>query len=67
MQDGFNEKLKEFVMGMGTYFFTFTDGSTAYEYKCESLDNFISKWDKYLKITGEPMRFTKKSRVIEDW
>jgi len=49
--------LDEFIMGMGTYFFTNKDGDNLSEYKCEGVDSVIMEWDSILKIKGEPMRF----------
>jgi hypothetical protein len=31
------------------------------------LNNFIGKWTDYLKITGDPMRFTATGKKITDW
>lgn len=31
------------------------------------LNDFIGEWDQYLKITGEPMRFTATGKKITDW
>lgn len=31
------------------------------------LARFINKWDEYLKITGEPMRFTADGPVVREW
>jgi hypothetical protein len=31
------------------------------------LAEFIANWDEYLKITGEPMRFTATGPVVRNW
>lgn len=31
------------------------------------LANFITEWDPYLKVTGEPMRFTADGPVVREW
>ena len=31
------------------------------------LNDFIGKWDAYLKLTGEAMRFTAKGKKVTDW
>lgn len=79
--------LDEFIMCMGSYFFTYKDKTnkdhlSGYEqrvnkswqyYTVDSraylkpLNNFISKWNEVLKITGEPMRFTAEGPIITDW
>lgn len=63
-----NSDLEEFIMGMGTWFFSNKDGdnvSTGPEFK--ELDDFISEWDETIRITGEPMRFTANGEIRRDW
>lgn len=64
----------EFIMAMGSYSFTNKKGesidttTSVYRngnYSCDHtygyfapLNEFISEWDSYLKITGDAMRFT---------
>jgi hypothetical protein len=73
--------LHEFTMAMGTWFFTvkrskdrsLLPGEHAVLHdppsyiKNSRLASFILKWDEYLKITGEPMRFTADGPVVRDW
>lgn len=65
-----NKNAHEFVMGMGCL--TFWDkNENQIELKDliggEALEDFISKWDDTLKITGEPMRFTANGKKITNW
>ena len=62
-----NPRLNEFVMAMGSYFFTDQRGNILHNYECNPLDNFIRKWDSQLKITGTPMRFTVNSKKVTEW
>lgn len=69
--------LDEFIMCMGSYFFTRKKGKmfgddaivgTPPKYIDESpLVKFIEEWDPYLKLTGAPMRFTATGPVVTDW
>lgn len=69
--------LHEFVMGMGSWFFTLKKGDSTDEHPFvydepryiakSKLARFISKWDEYLKITGEPMRFTADGPTVREW
>lgn len=63
-------ELDEFVMGMGTYFFTDKNKNTIsledLRY-ANNLNLFINKWDEYLKLSGVPMRFTATSPVVIIW
>ena len=62
--------LDEFVMGMGIACFTDKKGDSldledrAY---MKPLADFINEWDDFLKITGEPMRFTANGPRITNW
>ena len=65
-----NSNLQEFVMGMGVYHFTDKEGRVIYSSRkeikgksLETLDDFISEWDDYLKITGYPLRFTVQEKI----
>lgn len=66
-------KIKEFVMCMGTFFFTDQTGEVLYSNIAEKysgykpLNDFICEWDGILKLTGEPMRFTATGIKITDW
>jgi hypothetical protein len=62
--------LDEFLMGMGTVFFSTKDGQNISLYDrayMKSLDDFINDWDHDLHITGEPMRFTATGPVTTKW
>jgi hypothetical protein len=77
--------LHEFVMAMGTWFFTKkkshsrslvpgehemvhpTDYDAPKYIAKGKLARFINEWDEYLKITGEPMRFTADGPVVREW
>lgn len=64
------QDLSEFVMGMGEAFFTSKgDKTIGLEYvpEAEDLLGFLDDWDEYLKITGNPMRFTAGGNVITEW
>jgi len=68
-----DENLDEFIMGMGSYFFTThkngtnIKGNTTTNYKSKEIDNIINKYDSEFNLTGEGMRFSKNSKVITDW
>lgn len=64
-----HNELNEFVMGMGTYFFTLKDGDNLDEssHILKPLDDFIGEWDSRLKITGEAMRFTVDGTKVTKW
>ena len=67
--------LHEFVMAMGIWSFTTREGesympgfyTTPKYIKNSRLAKFIFQWDEYLKITGEPMRFTADGPTIRNW
>jgi hypothetical protein len=64
-----HKNLNEFVMGMGTCFFSEGEenhGLETYAYM-KSLEDFICEWDETLGITGTPMRFTANGPRITDW
>lgn len=68
-----NENLDEFIMGMGSYFFTTHKndtnirGNVTTNYKSNGIDEIVKKYDNEFNLTGEGMRFTKNSKVITDW
>lgn len=68
-----NPNLDEFIMGMGSYFFTTHKndtnirGNTITNYKSKGIDEIINKYDDEFNLTGEGMRFTKDSKVTTDW
>lgn len=61
--------LKEFVMGMGIWgFWDKNDNSVdADDRRVRSLARFISKWDRFLYLSGSPMRFTADGPVVTYW
>lgn len=72
-----NPQLDEFIMCMGSFFFTDKKGndidtfnsvvSKRLEKSFQPLNDFICDWDNTLKITSEPMRFTANGPKITDW
>ena len=64
-----NPDLGEFVMGMGCDCFWTADGDEQVdtEYASPNLAQLLLDWDEYLKLTGEPMRFTADGPVRRDW
>lgn len=67
--------LDEFVMAMGGAFFTTKTrekersvilvlDDRAY---FKPLDDFLCEWDRSLKLTGHPMRFTAHGKIVTDW
>ena len=62
--------LDEFVMGMGRAMFTTNDkqnlGTEERAYM-RPLDDFLTEWDRWLHLTGEPMRFTAHGPKITTW
>ncbi len=63
-----NPKLKEFIMAMGTCFFTYKRGNeTAHDIECPEIEAILSEYNEVFKLTGEPMRFTAKGKKITDW
>lgn len=68
--------LHEFYMAMGVYGFRGANDSDNEWFivhdrwtntSCKALDDFISEWDEYLKLTGTPMRFTATGPVVRQW
>lgn len=62
--------LDEFVMGMGVAVLTKKDGEYVHREDAkytDSLYRFIDRWDEYLKLTGEPMRFTATGAKHNRW
>lgn len=62
--------LDEFVMAMGTAFFNTKDGRIVtnddLKYLAPVFD-WIDEWDSELHLTGTPMRFTAKGKMVTDW
>jgi len=65
-------EIKEFVMGMGGWHFSYGDPS----FRCPNenymkfskrLAKFIEKWDDRFQLTGCPMRFTADGEIRHDW
>jgi hypothetical protein len=64
-----HKNLNEFVMGMGTCFFSEGEENhrlETYAYM-KPLEDFIDEWDETLGITGTPMRFTANGQKVTDW
>lgn len=66
-----HQNLDEFIMGMGIASFTvkgseWSVDDTDLKYLKPVLD-FIRDWDEYLKLTGEPVRFTATGPRITSW
>ena len=39
-----------------------------FEFEFEELDEFINEWDRYLKLTGNPVRIDNaKAPIVTDW
>ena len=72
-----HKELDEFIMAMGSYFFTYKSKKRKDEHLSgytedsepflRPLNDFISEWDNYLKITGDAMRFTATGVKVTDW
>lgn len=62
-----NKHLNEFVMAMGTYFFTLRNGEICHETEYEPLENLIAKFDEQFSLTGHSMRFTADSEIVTQW
>jgi hypothetical protein len=73
-----NPSTHEFIMAMGSFFFTRKGEHNAFDnYSLEreikglrggsELWDFIIKHDNRFKITGNPIRFSLKSRIKTDW
>lgn len=63
---------KEFIMAMGSCFFTTKRNGETVDLtpddECFSdMHALLSEWDEYLKLTGEPMRFTVDGPRKTDW
>jgi len=53
--------LEEFSMSMGDWCFFGDNGDAQYDRndpRLQTLNEFISRWDEYLKLTGYPIRFS---------
>lgn len=73
-----NHQTYEFIMAMGSFFFTkrgkhnaHENFSTEEEIKAlkggKQLWNFITRWDSQFKVTGTPLRFSLHSAIKTDW
>ena len=67
-----NPELKEFVMGMGSWFFKVKEGNENIGYNddiefLEPFKKFMDKYDDVLGISGMLMRFTAKGKKITKW
>lgn len=61
--------LQEFVMAMGTFFFTDRDGHPVNNppWYMQPVHDLIDDWDRRLCLTGAPMRFTATGPIRHDW
>lgn len=63
--------LKEFIKAMGRWIFTDQKGNIIYDghldKRFKRVERIISRWDEYLKLTGDPVRFTAKGPRVTDW
>lgn len=61
--------LDEFVMCMGSWFFTRKNGENTLEPLgyMKPLADIFDEWDNLLKLTGTPMRFTATGKTVTDW
>jgi hypothetical protein len=60
--------LQEFVMGMGTWFFTDQRGRPVDPPRSAAgLKKFFDEWGSVYSLTGVPMRFTATGKAIRDW
>ena len=65
-----HSNLHEFVMGMGgAIFITKDDDNLGTEDRAymKPLNDLLMEWDDYLKLTGEPMRFTVDGPIVREW
>jgi hypothetical protein len=64
-----NPNLKEFVMGMGTWFLTDTEGEILHRIPsyAKEMENKILEFDRMVGILGVPMRFTARGKTVTDW
>ena len=63
-------ELREFVMGMGGYFFNDQDNNHVYPEECEylySINDFMMEWDSVLKLSGNAIRFTVDGPIETEW
>lgn len=61
-----HKNLDEFIMGMGTWFFTYKDGSIVYDVKYineSRLVKFVNEYDDSMKFTGTSIRFSANSKI----
>lgn len=62
--------LSEFISAMGTWGFIPKDKDawTRDDLKyMKPVADIYDEWDDYLKLSGEPMRFTAHGPVVRDW
>lgn len=63
-----HRNLTEFLSAMGAWFFIDKNGNTLTELEyMKPVADIYDEWDEYLKLSGEPMRFTADGPVIRDW
>ena len=68
-----HDDLDEFAMGMGTWFFVDKSNNIIHsedepDYIANSdLAEFISVWDEYIGITGNPMKIRRGQPTLTEW
>lgn len=63
-----HRNLTEFLSAMGAWFFIDKNGDTFTEFEyMKPVADIYDEWDEYLKLSGEPMRFTADGPIIRDW
>lgn len=66
-----HSRLNEFIMAMGTCFFTDKQTNNVINIDCYSymqpIKKLIDKYDSQYHITGYPIRFTAKGENVHDW
>ena len=63
-----HKNLDEFIIAKGGWMYTDKNGNDIDDKPyMRELSEFIDEWDNYLKITGNPMRFTADGPVVTNW
>jgi len=63
-----HKNLQEFIMCMGNAWFLDNDGNEVEDKAyMRPVNDILEAWDEYLKLTGEPMRFTWDGEVRRNW
>lgn len=60
--------LDEFVMAMGSWFFTKNSESIEYDdSRCKAVTDFMDEWDSVFNLSGDPMRFHAYGDIVTEW